>query len=299
VYNNTNGTNIETDFSQDTFADDVATQGGGAAFDTGDVSFENDTFVGDGATDDYGGALLGDGFGYMGIGDDTLAQDTAPTGSGIYEDDFTQLDLVGSIFDGVTCAATEGSGLDDQGYNVDSGDTCSKVSTSRYDDSTIGLATTLAPNGSNGPETLAIGPTSSAVGLVPSVYCSPKTDERGDPRPGIFYTKNCDAGAYEFQTSSPSAPQHVKAIAGNASASVSWRNPASDGDLAITSFRLYCGATKTVSTKGKPVATLKPTVLLDKLSKLSNGVRYYCVVVAVNPQGSSVPSTVVEFEPHR
>src|SRR6185437_8924836 len=62
---------------------------------------------------------------------------------------------------------------------------------------TIGTLT-LAANGSTGPQTAAITPSSSAHGIVPLASCTVNTDERGQPRPGIGYT-TCDAGAYEIQ----------------------------------------------------------------------------------------------------
>jgi hypothetical protein len=68
--------------------------------------------------------------------------------------------------------------------------------------STINLATSLAANGSSGPETLAIGTDSSAFEEVPPANCTVSTtvstDERGEPRPG-FPGENCDAGAFEAQ----------------------------------------------------------------------------------------------------
>jgi hypothetical protein len=43
---------------------------------------------------------------------------------------------------------------------------------------------------------------------VPKSACTVSTDERGDPRPGIVGQSNCDAGAYEVQSSSRT-PQSV------------------------------------------------------------------------------------------
>jgi hypothetical protein len=64
--------------------------------------------------------------------------------------------------------------------------------------SDINLASSLAANGSSGPETLAIGTNSSAFEEVPPANCSVDADERGDPRPGVL-GKDCDAGAFEYQ----------------------------------------------------------------------------------------------------
>lgn len=56
----------------------------------------------------------------------------------------------------------------------------------------------LGANGSTGPETEAITPSSSAFHEVPLAACTIKVDERNLPRPGIG-AKYCDAGAFEFQ----------------------------------------------------------------------------------------------------
>jgi hypothetical protein len=88
----------------------------------------------------------------------------------------------------------------DAGYNVESDDSCGLGSTSRTNvgDAAIGLGP-LAANGSTGPPTQAIGPSSAAYQVVPagSALC-PAADERGLPRPGSGTTA-CDAGAYEYQ----------------------------------------------------------------------------------------------------
>ena len=87
----------------------------------------------------------------------------------------------------------------DAGYNVESDDSCGLGSTSQVGvgDAAIGLGP-LAANGSAGPQTQAIGPSSAAYQLVPagSALC-PAADERGVPRPGSGTTA-CDAGAYEY-----------------------------------------------------------------------------------------------------
>jgi hypothetical protein len=88
----------------------------------------------------------------------------------------------------------------DAGYNVESDDSCGLGSASRTNvgDAAIGLGP-LAANGSAGPPTQAIGPSSAAYQVVPagSALC-PAADERGLPRPGSGTTA-CDAGAYEYQ----------------------------------------------------------------------------------------------------
>ncbi len=75
---------------------------------------------------------------------------------------------------------------------------CGSSPTDITNSSSINLAPSLAANGSTGPSTLAIDPTSSAYEVVPASNCLFATDERGDPRPGVPGT-SCDAGAYEYQ----------------------------------------------------------------------------------------------------
>jgi hypothetical protein len=107
-----------------------------------------------------------------------------------------------------SCASTS---VTDGGYNVEDDDSCGLTASgsmpSVVNSSTVFLATSLAANGSNGPQTLAIGPSSSAFEEVPPANCSTTTDERGDPRPGVP-NSHCDAGAYEYQAVvSPTAVQ--------------------------------------------------------------------------------------------
>jgi hypothetical protein len=98
------------------------------------------------------------------------------------------------------CASNSRSSVTDAGFNVESGNTCGFGSTSvtGVGDAAIGLGP-LAANGSDGPQTQAIGTGSAAFLAVPaSSNLCPKTDERGLPRPGAG-TASCDAGAYELQ----------------------------------------------------------------------------------------------------
>jgi hypothetical protein len=81
---------------------------------------------------------------------------------------------------------------------VESDDSCGFGSTDLVNNADINLATSLAANGSSGPETLAIGTSSSAFEEVPPANCTVTTDERGDPRPGVP-GEDCDAGAFEYQ----------------------------------------------------------------------------------------------------
>jgi len=117
----------------------------------------------------------------------------------------TNLTMTGSIVSNSACILPGGGALPavSQGsYNVESDDSCGLTAdTNVVNSSTIGVTSTLAANGSTGPQTLAITSTSSARNVVPSTSC-PATDERGTSRAGA----TCDAGAYEWDAATVPAP---------------------------------------------------------------------------------------------
>jgi CSLREA domain-containing protein len=81
----------------------------------------------------------------------------------------------------------------------------------------------------------------------------------------------------------PDPPTNVTAIAGSASAVVSWMPPASNGGSAITGYTLTAspgGATKTVG----------GTVVTTSFTGLTNGTTYTFTIRATNAAGSSAPS---------
>jgi hypothetical protein len=131
-------------------------------------------------------------------------------GSTISDNDEYGLDLSGDSASSIGSSVIAGNGIanctgpppnmSDAGFNVESGHSCGFGSTSvtGVGDAAIGLGP-LAANGSDGPQTQAIGTGSAAFLAVPvSSGLCPKTDERGLPRPGAG-TASCDAGAYELQ----------------------------------------------------------------------------------------------------
>ncbi|MES2902350.1 MAG: YHYH protein [Pseudomonadota bacterium] len=88
----------------------------------------------------------------------------------------------------------------------------------------------------------------------------------------------------------PGAPAILSATAGNASASIAFSAPASNGGAAISSYTASCtgsGATKTASGSASPLA----------VTGLTNGVVYTCSVTAANSAGSGFPSGVVTVLP--
>jgi predicted outer membrane repeat protein len=306
----------------DSFIGDTATFSGGGLYTTGPVTASQDTFSADhaptGAGINAGGfvtltnsTLTGDVASAAGGGindtskltmsDDTLSGDTAPAGEGPGINDGSTVLLGSSILDNAGCTIATGAVMTSESYNVESDNSCALGSGNVVSNSSIGLATTLAANGSSGPETLAIGPASSATDEVPSAACTPKTDERGDARPGVTSQSACDAGAYEYQgsvtkppvTTKPSAPRSPHAKAGKKSITVSWKAPSSTGGLTISAYHVFCSLKKKVSTKGGGSAKTTGKHLSVKVKKLRAKKKYYCVVVATNAKGGSPASATV------
>ncbi|CAB4529357.1 unannotated protein [freshwater metagenome] len=80
----------------------------------------------------------------------------------------------------------------------------------------------------------------------------------------------------------PTAPQNVRASAGNASANLYWLAPTSDGNATITSYTTTSSpGAKTCSTSG---------ALTCVVSGLTNGVAYTFTVTATNSAGTSIAS---------
>jgi hypothetical protein len=185
--------------TDDTLSGNSATQYGGGVFNEGTATLTNDTLSGNSATGvpATGGGIYNDHTATL--TNDTLSGDSATYGGGIYNNNTASIS--NSILNAAPCQGSSADG----GYNVESDNTCDFVTHDIVNSSTIHLASSLAANGSTGPETLAIGTDSSAYEEVPSAECTPALDERDDPRPG-FPGKNCDAGAFEYQQPTPTTP---------------------------------------------------------------------------------------------
>jgi titin len=94
----------------------------------------------------------------------------------------------------------------------------------------------------------------------------------------------------------PSAPLGTTASAGNASATVSWSAPATNGGSPVTGYNVYRG-TSPGGESGTPVASNVTTTSFTDTG-LANGTTYYYRVAAVNAVGTSAQSSEVSATPH-
>jgi fibronectin type 3 domain-containing protein len=119
------------------------------------------------------------------------------------------------------------------------------------------------------------------VAAVNAVGSSPQSTEAGaTPQPAATV---------------PSAPQGLTATAGNASVSLSWSPPSSNGGAAVTSYNVY--RSTTAGGEGStPVAfAVTGTSFID--TGLTNGTTYYYTVAAVNSVGTGPQSAEANATP--
>jgi fibronectin type 3 domain-containing protein len=90
----------------------------------------------------------------------------------------------------------------------------------------------------------------------------------------------------------PGSPQSPQATAGDASVTVSWSPPGSNGGSPITGYKIY---RRTSTVAEAMVATVTSTSYLD--AGLTNGTTYYYRISAVNTVGESTKSIEVSATP--
>jgi hypothetical protein len=91
----------------------------------------------------------------------------------------------------------------------------------------------------------------------------------------------------------PSAPQNLKATAGNAQVTLSWSAPSSNGGSAITNYNIYRGT----ASGGETLLTTLGNVLAYTDTAVTNGQTYYYQVTAVNSVGESSKSNEASATP--
>jgi arylsulfatase B len=91
-------------------------------------------------------------------------------------------------------------------------------------------------------------------------------------------------------TTAPGAPTIGAATAGDASASIAFTAPASNGGAAITAYNASC-------TSGSATVGGSGTASPITVSGLTNGTAYSCTVTATNSAGASTPSAAIAVTP--
>jgi fibronectin type 3 domain-containing protein len=91
----------------------------------------------------------------------------------------------------------------------------------------------------------------------------------------------------------PDAPGNLQAIAGNRTVTIQWSGPAFDGGAPVTNYKIYRG---TVSGSTSLLTTVGPVGSYTDTG-VTNGVRYYYRVAAVNRVGEGSPSSEASAAP--
>jgi fibronectin type 3 domain-containing protein len=100
------------------------------------------------------------------------------------------------------------------------------------------------------------------------------------------------------QATAPSAPLTLVASGGNASVTLSWTAPTSDGGSGLTGYNVYRGTTAGGESTTPPLAT-NVTVTSFTDTTVTNGSTYYYKVVAVNTVGTSAQSNEAAATPQQ
>lgn len=287
-------------FTNDTLSGDSAGGAGGGIFNgnAGTLNLDNATLMDDSTqgydfADGGGGAVENTGAATLVF--DTLVNDSSGGGGvgGVSGDGPSPTDLTASILVDATCGGDFSNG----GYNVVSDATCGFGESSSAD---TGLSSSLATNGSSGPQTLAIASTNAAFEEVPAADCAAlasqngalASDERGNPRPG-FSGQNCDAGAYELQA--PGPPTDVSAQVSGEQAIVSWNPPLTPGDAPLAGYEVLASSTPGAELSSRnPVCTVGAAQTNCNITGLTQGSTSYLVVLATTAAGNSTPSAEVK-----
>ena len=95
----------------------------------------------------------------------------------------------------------------------------------------------------------------------------------------------------------PTAPASLLGEAGNALVDLKWTPPSTDGGSKLTKYRVYRSTTAGGQNLGQPLVSLSGSTRTYRDTAVSNGTRYYYVVVAENAIGRSVASQEASATP--
>ena len=150
----------------------------------------------------------------------------------------------------------------------------------------------------------ATTPTTSTVNIAPPATTPPNSATIAGLTNGVGYTfsvlaNNSVGSSLVSALSAPvtpqaaivaSAPSNVSALAGNASASLAWTPPATDGGSPITSYTINTQTTATGAVVPPPIMNVPSTTTGTVVNGLTNGAPYTFTVQAINVMGSSPAS---------
>ncbi|MGC8912671.1 MAG: fibronectin type III domain-containing protein [Thermoplasmata archaeon] len=97
----------------------------------------------------------------------------------------------------------------------------------------------------------------------------------------------------DYMSYFPSAPQHLVALPGNSSVTLTWQPPASDGGSAITAYKVYWGTSAGNYTNNVTVGNITSYTIPN----LTSGQTYYFAVSAINAAGEGAKSNEVSATP--
>ncbi len=213
-----------------TLVGNQATNGGGAITNYGQLTVRNSTISGNSAATDGGGINSQN---QATIENSTIANNTANSGAGIYN--LLDISLVNSIVadnNGTDCE--QNTPITSLGHNLDSDGSCLDGSVMGDQPNTDPLLGSLADNGGS-TQTHALLHNSPAIDRTNVASCT-GTDQRGEARDADH---NCDIGAFELQfADSPTVvrddvPADTERTFGPTLAKVMWRTT-DPGTLSIT-----------------------------------------------------------------
>jgi len=177
-----------------------------------------------------------------------------------------------------------------------SGSSTIKVTSLNGFSGTVTLAAT-APNGwsaSPSPPSLTVSSGGSASSTL--TITVPSTTAAGTYTVNVTGTSGSlvhSATVTANVQTVPSAPQNLKATAGNAQVTLSWSAPSSNGGSAIANYNVY----RATASGGETVLTTIGNVLAYTDPAVTNGQTYYYQVTAVNSVGESTRSNEANATP--